>query len=146
MQTFLPYPSFRKSAHCLDCRRLGKQRLEAVQILTLLRNPVRRQHSRYRNHPAIRMWEGYEEALTQYIRAVILQWIDRDHENNMLIPDPLIDPLLPEWWGGPIHAAHRARLLAKDPGHYEQFGWTESPTLDSYWPVPTRRNPNPRRQ
>jgi hypothetical protein len=26
MQTFLPYPSFVKSAKCLDYRRLGKQR------------------------------------------------------------------------------------------------------------------------
>lgn len=33
MQTFLPYPSFEKSANCLDSRRLIKQLLEATQIL-----------------------------------------------------------------------------------------------------------------
>ena len=33
MQTFLPYPDFRQSAACLDYRRLGKQRVEGVQIL-----------------------------------------------------------------------------------------------------------------
>ena len=33
MQTFLPYPDFKQSAACLDYRRLGKQRVEGVQIL-----------------------------------------------------------------------------------------------------------------
>lgn len=36
MQTFLPYKSFVKSAACLDMRRLGKQRVEAKQILMAL--------------------------------------------------------------------------------------------------------------
>jgi len=36
MQTFLPYASFAKSAACLDNRRLGKQRVEAMQILKIL--------------------------------------------------------------------------------------------------------------
>ena len=35
MQTFLPYPDFVKSAQCLDYRRLGKQRVEAKQILEI---------------------------------------------------------------------------------------------------------------
>lgn len=29
MQTFLPYPDFKKSAQCLDYRRLGKQRVDS---------------------------------------------------------------------------------------------------------------------
>ena len=33
MQTFLPFPDFHESAACLDMRRLGKQRVEAMQIL-----------------------------------------------------------------------------------------------------------------
>lgn len=36
MQTFLPYPDFKKSAQCLDYQRLGKQRLECKQILQTL--------------------------------------------------------------------------------------------------------------
>lgn len=35
MQTFLPYPEFIKSAQCLDNKRLGKQRVEAKQILEI---------------------------------------------------------------------------------------------------------------
>jgi len=34
MQTFLPYPDLRDSVACLDNKRLGKQRVEAMQILT----------------------------------------------------------------------------------------------------------------
>jgi hypothetical protein len=30
VQTFLPYPDFKKTAGCLDWRRLGKQRIEAM--------------------------------------------------------------------------------------------------------------------
>ena len=36
MQTFLPYESFEETAKCLDYRRLGKQRIEAYQIIDLL--------------------------------------------------------------------------------------------------------------
>ena len=35
MQTFLPYPDFKKSLQTLDYRRLGKQRIEAYQIIFL---------------------------------------------------------------------------------------------------------------
>jgi len=35
MQTFLPFPDFAESAKCLDNRRLGKQRVEAKQILRI---------------------------------------------------------------------------------------------------------------
>ena len=37
MQTFLPHRSFSKSAETLDYRRLGKQRVEAKQILEAIR-------------------------------------------------------------------------------------------------------------
>lgn len=36
MNTFLPYPSFKDSAKCLDNKRLGKQRVECLQILRTL--------------------------------------------------------------------------------------------------------------
>ncbi len=36
MQTFLPYPDFARSAAVLDPARLGKQRVETLQILRAL--------------------------------------------------------------------------------------------------------------
>ena len=37
MQTFLPFPDFKMSAQVLDYKRLGKQRVEALQILKTLK-------------------------------------------------------------------------------------------------------------
>ncbi|MDT5035120.1 MAG: hypothetical protein QOE03_305, partial [Micromonosporaceae bacterium] len=58
VQTFLPYPEFATSARVLDQRRLGKQRVEAIQVLRGLIVPG----YGWRHHPAVKMWAGYEEA------------------------------------------------------------------------------------
>ena len=39
MQTFLPDPDFARSARCLDRLRLGKQRVEVLQLLRALLVP-----------------------------------------------------------------------------------------------------------
>ena len=66
VQTFLPYPDFAASAMALDRRRLGKQRVEALQILRALT----RERYGWKHHPAVRMWAGYEEALACYAMEV----------------------------------------------------------------------------
>ena len=65
MQTFLPYSDFERSAKTLDYKRLGKQRVEAYQILQALSDP----NYGWQNHPAVKMWRGYEEALVAYYAA-----------------------------------------------------------------------------
>lgn len=62
MQSFLPYPDFARSARVLDDRRLGKQRVEALQIYRALT----REKYGWRNHPAVLMWRSYDEALIAY--------------------------------------------------------------------------------
>ncbi len=42
MQTFLPYESFEKSAQTLDWRRLGKQRVEGMQIINAITGKTRK--------------------------------------------------------------------------------------------------------
>lgn len=59
MQTFLPYSSFSKSASVLDNKRLGKQRVECLQILKALSDPA----YGWQNHPAVKMWKGYTDRL-----------------------------------------------------------------------------------
>lgn len=54
MQTFLPYSSFKDSARVLDRQRLGKQRVENMQIITALLDP----DYGWQNHPAVNMWRG----------------------------------------------------------------------------------------
>jgi len=62
MQTFLPYLDFAECARVLDDRRLGKQRVEVLQIARAITVPG----YGWRHHPAVRMWRGYEEALGAY--------------------------------------------------------------------------------
>jgi hypothetical protein len=69
MQTFLPYPDFKKSLHTLDYRRLGKQRVEAHQIIRVIK------FSRgYSRHPGVRMWHGDINALKLYYNLAIDEW------------------------------------------------------------------------
>ena len=131
MQTFLPYPDFEKSARCLDRQRLGKQRVEAMQILSTLRKGG---STGWANHPAAKMWRGYEDALTEYLRVTIEEWIRRGYQNTMILPTRR-GYESPPWLGqDKFHASHRSNLLRKDALHYGQFGWTEPSDLPYYWP------------
>ena len=75
MQTFLPYPDFAKSAEVLDPRRLGKQRVEVLQVMRAITVPG----YGWRHHPTAKMWKGYEEALAAYGVAVCREWCRRGH-------------------------------------------------------------------
>ncbi|WP_455363577.1 MSMEG_6728 family protein [[Eubacterium] cellulosolvens] len=131
MQTFVPLESFEENARVLDYRRLGKQRVECLQIL----NALDTGKSSWASHPATLMWFGYEPALRRYMSAMIREWIRRGYNNTMAIPRAGGRIKLPDWWGGPIHSTHRAALLYKAPEHYSQFGWRETPELNYYWPT-----------
>lgn len=142
MQTFLPYSDFKISAVCLDNRRLGKQRVECLQILKSLTDV----HYGWRNHPAVKMWEDYEAALYRYACAIIHQWtswpiygIDNCLEQityimiKNQIPFEGKDPF---WLGDEkFHLSHRSKLLQKDYDFYRRFGWNVSNNLDYIWPV-----------
>jgi len=133
VQTFLPYPDFQQSAACLDYRRLGKQRLEAFQLLRVLHEPERRGWSR---HPAALMWSGYEDALGLYMNTIITEWVRRGFRNSMELARISDQPKMPWWLGAPeFHAAHRSNLLRKDPEFYGRYGWSEPPDLPYVWPV-----------
>jgi hypothetical protein len=130
MQTFLPYPDFKKSAECLDWRRLGKQRIEAMQILRALEN----HNYGWQNHPAVNMWRGFEAMLAVYNNTIIEEWITRGYRNTMKLIVPDIAPISPSWLGNSdFHPAHRSNLLRKDPNHYGQFGWAENDNLPYIW-------------
>jgi hypothetical protein len=130
VQTFLPYPDFKKTAECLDWRRLGKQRIEAMQILRALEN----HNYGWQNHPAVNMWRGFEAMLAVYHNTIIEEWISRGYRNSMKIIAPNSAAISPSWLGNSdFHASHRSNLLRKDPEHYAQFGWTESDNLPYVW-------------
>lgn len=137
MQTFVPYPSFTESAKVLDYRRLGKQRVETLQILNSLLGIGK---AGWKNHPATKMWANHEHGLAAYGVAICKSWIDMGYKDTCLEKiTSLCEPDesdLPEWWGSEIlHSSHRANLLRKLPEHYSQFGWQEDPETPYFWPV-----------
>jgi hypothetical protein len=129
MQTFLPYPDFKRSLQVLDYRRLGKQRVEAYQIMRAIKHG-----GGWRNHPAVKMWRGHINALKFYYNLSLEEWISRGYKNRMgkMIIRGKIS--YPPWFGrNDFHAAHRSNLLRKDTTYYSQFGWKEPPDLPYRW-------------
>jgi len=155
MQTFLPYSDFRKTAKCLDYKRLGKQRVEARQLLNILLGKTDKKG--WRNHPASLMWSGYEDALKLYHDIMIAEWISRGYKNTMElyscidISTPITLNILhslltvdyqnsgyfemPKWLDDNFCSYHRGTLLFKNPEWYGQFGWTEEPKYEYLWPT-----------
>jgi hypothetical protein len=150
MQTFLPFPDFAESAAALDDRRLGKQRVEALQIVRAIVRPV----YGWKNHPAVRMWRGFEEALGAYGVAVCREWCRRSHADTceLKILDDLREAgvrapprtqarlaragALPPWLGDEaLHRSHRSSLLRKDPAWYGDRFADVPPDLPYVWPV-----------
>lgn len=136
MNTFLPYPSFQASAKCLDRARLNSQRREAWMILGILKYSSTSQG--WSRHPATLMWQGYTPALKLYLRAVLIEWVNRGYQNNIPIPLLVGEVIEMPWWfgDGRLHSSHRANLLRKDYTHYSKFGWAELPDNVYFWPSP----------
>jgi hypothetical protein len=131
MQTFLPYPDFKKCAMVLDYRRLGNQRNEATALLKAIDNPS----GPWGHHPAARMWRGYNSALLAYRDAIILEWLSRGYKNNIPVFNNPVSAM-PPWIGQEsLHSSHRAVLIHKDPTYYSKWGWIEQPYDKVLWPV-----------
>lgn len=135
MQTFLPYSDFEISLWCLDYRRLGKQRVEARQIYDILCGEAK--SNAWKNHPAVKMWDGCANALAIYHNMAIKIWIDRGYKNNMpLINVDYNNVIYPAWLGNKdFHASHRSNLLRKDYCYYSQFGWQEPNNISYVWKI-----------
>ncbi len=132
MQTFLPYPNIEKSVKVLDSQRLGKQRVEAFQILNIILN--RTEKKGWRNHPIVKMWKGYANALKFYFNKVVEEWISRGFQNNMKLEKIKGKVVFPSWMGNKeFHSSHRSNLLRKNKEHYSQFGWKEKDNLSYVW-------------
>jgi len=147
MQTFLPYgKNYRQNAQVLDNKRLGKQRVENLQIINCLVGVS----TGWRNHPAVKMWRGYEKALLQYQVAICDEWVKRGYKDTCLVKsavvmtkDPVIAnslPVLP-WWlddeevEQKVMVSHQSNLLRKLSGHYAPHFPAVPNDLPYHWPV-----------
>ncbi|WP_229067829.1 MSMEG_6728 family protein [Actinoplanes sp. DH11] len=154
MQTFLPYQDFTASALVLDTKRLGKQRVETIQVLRGLIQPG----YGWRHHPAVKMWQGYAEALVRYGLDMCAVWTATGRADTCattLTTDLRAatgvgtirtqDELaaageLPPWIGDEaLHISHRSALIRKDPGHYRAVLGDDIPDdLPYVWPASDR--------
>src|SRR3712207_9150407 len=73
MQTFLPVADFEESARLLDSPRLGKQRVETLQVLRALELP----DYGWASHPVAHMWRGRTSGLVAYGLAMVRVWRER---------------------------------------------------------------------
>jgi len=105
----MPYANFTISASVLDRSRLGKQRVECLQILKALKagpykckschiavthfNSYKTGYHCYNcespltktpwyNHPAVQMWKKYETGLMLYLYEICSEWIRRGYKDT----------------------------------------------------------------
>lgn len=149
MQTFVPYPDAAKSAAVLDQKRLGKQRVETLQLLLWLHAvKIVDWDSRFVvpriskwTHPAMQMWAGNERALLRYQDAFCDEWTSRGFKDTCKEKSHLVVELInsdsaseewPSWWGNrAMHKAHRSNLVWKDRSYYGKKFPRELPKTDS---------------
>ena len=149
MQTFLPYADFERSARALDLKRLGKQRVETLQIVRALTVPG----YGWANHPATLMWHGYEEALARYGLVCCEVWVEAGFADTCaatILTDARTAGVtsirtqaelgtggaLPPWLGDEaLHHSHRSALVRKDPEHYRGLFPDVPDDLPYVWPV-----------
>lgn len=140
MQTFLPYADYAESAAVLDYRRLGKQRVETYQLLRALNGETRG----WVNHPAARMWDGYEYQLAVYGLTVTREWIRRGYKDTMLERFEQLVELyrdsnnltVPAWLGTPaFHLSHQSNLVRKLPEFYKPLFPDVPDNLEYVWPA-----------
>lgn len=150
MQTFLPYSSFRRCARVLDPRRLGKQRVEVLQILRALEL----EDYGWKSHPVVRMWRGHTEALVSYGAVMVAEWRRRGFGDSCLTQIAEFAPgarsqralagagALPYWLGDrALHRSHRSVLVQKDPAFYRPRFPGVPDDLPYVWPEPDHAPP-----
>ena len=149
MQTFLPYADFQRSAHALDNKRLGKQRVETIQVVRALTWA----DYGWKNHPAVLMWEGFEEALGRYGFACCEAWTERGFGDTCALtiatdlraagivtvrtqPELATADALPAWLGDEaVHRSHQSALVRKDRMHYSPLFPDVPDDVEYVWPV-----------
>ncbi|HET6561899.1 MAG TPA: MSMEG_6728 family protein [Marmoricola sp.] len=149
MQTFLPYADFERSARSLDAKRLGKQRVETIQVVRALTVPG----YGWANHPAVLMWKGFEEALGRYGFTCCEVWTELGFGDTCAatiatdlrtvgVPSVRTQAelttadALPPWLGDEaVHRSHQSSLLRKDPAYYRPLFPDVPDDLPYVWPV-----------
>lgn len=152
MQTFLTEENFMAAAQALDNKRLNKQLLEGVQIYRII--STHPEKGGWLNHPAVRMWEGHNDALYAYLSCIKIECdvrgikTDKNWHNLTLLRQNDTGRYHyedPPWLGDQrLHKSHRQNLFLKDPDYYAEFAWdaidpkvTCCDRCNYFWPTHT---------
>lgn len=139
----------------LDNKRLGKQRVETLQIFQVLvglhwnrTGPEAfieaYEPKAWRNHPAVTGWHGHEASLVDYQRAVCAEWTGRGFKDTCLASTASLLAASdrpqrsdrPAWTLDPaVHRSHQSNLLRKDPDFYTALFPGVPADLDYVWPT-----------
>jgi hypothetical protein len=143
MQTFITDHDMAISASNLDDKRLGKQRVEALQIFECL--VVK--ETRWKNHPVVKMWKGYEGYLLNvYLYNILSEWeIGRGFNNekckakfilyqNLITRRIRTEYTIPLWITDKFIETHRSNLIRKNPEHYKPLFPNTKEGLEYIWP------------
>jgi predicted DNA-binding transcriptional regulator AlpA len=133
----MPDSSYRSSAKSLDVKRLGKQRVEAYQILRALSGVSKG----WVHHPATKMWIGYEWQLANYGYTMCDEWIARGFTDSL---KPIFHEYMAShpmckkpWWVNNriLQITHQSNLLRKDWNYYSNF-FRVPDDIPYLWPLP----------
>jgi hypothetical protein len=161
MITFVPFPSYEKSARVLDRQRLCSQRREGCGLL----NGITK--SKVGDHPGKlpvmwQMWWYHPEALAVYIRTIDEEWQRRGYQTYKIIPavtlalekvgldksvmyksqsELEVEGLMTIWHNNEdFHRSHRLKLAWKKWEYYEgKFDDVKSMPVEEpiyIWPTP----------
>ena len=150
---------FRASLAVLDNRRIGKQRVEALQLIKAIE--LRAKAKQYDpndiaayfkdkglrrpgwiSHVCTLMWEDHLEALKLYMNCAIKEWCTRKNKDGRPTKNTMklvhvdtskITRLPPFIGDDEFHAVHRSNLIYKDAEYYGQALWTEEPCTGYIW-------------
>lgn len=141
MQTFITSTDFNETARHLDRQRLGKQRVEAIQIARTLLNPEAKKG--WVNHPAVKMWRGWEGCLVwEYLPAMIKEWERRGYngpkcKEHLTELKAMISPSRehPSWITEEFITSHKSNLIRKNSEYYQPLFPNVPENLEYIWPV-----------
>lgn len=134
----MPYANPIKTAKCLDSRRLNKQMIEVIQIISANTGIyVGWKIPKYiKNHPVTKMWENYENYLINYLDWLLSEY---GHRTNKLHKCYIIFLDIKEWYIENYGLSgyydftyikhltpefckfHQKKLYNKNPEYYKQF-------------------------
>ena len=139
MNTFLPFSDFSKSGQCLDNKRLGKQRVEVLQMLNKIHGLTKGKG--WTNHPCTKMWFNNPNALVEYGLQICNVWKNKGFNDTCYEKIKSHFKLhltkeMPIWLGREdFHISHQSNLIRKDKSFYSAIFPNVPDNLEYVWPV-----------